>query len=119
MVSTGLCYQRCIWRCNIKRLINQNDINDYLFLAETTTYGNTTQSAITYHKQLLKVLNDWVYKLNQTIFKKFKDTEFIKTYCFEYKMFSDIFYLDKSKRYTLTLYNTKLLQRTVSKLTQK
>lgn len=34
----GLCYQRTIWRCHIKRLVNQKNKNDYLFLTENTTY---------------------------------------------------------------------------------
>ena len=34
----GLCYQRTIWRCHIKRLVNQKNKNDYLFLSENTTY---------------------------------------------------------------------------------
>lgn len=43
----GLCYQRCIWRCNIKRLINEENKSDYLFLAENTTYRN--QNSIDYN----------------------------------------------------------------------
>lgn len=38
MELIGLCYERCIWRCNIKRLVNKENNNDYLFLAENITY---------------------------------------------------------------------------------
>ena len=71
--------------------------------------GNTVQSAITSHKELLKILNQWIYKLNSSIIKPFEPTNLIKKYIFEYKMYSDIFYLDKSKQQVLTLYNEKLL----------
>jgi hypothetical protein len=90
-------------------MINENDKSDYLFLSENTTYGNTIQTAITYHKELLKILNTWIYNLNKSIIKDFEPTSLIKKYIFEYKMYSDIFYLDRSKQQVLTLYNTKLL----------
>lgn len=41
----GLCFQRCIWRCHIKRLINENDKDDYLFLAENSTYRKYNTSS--------------------------------------------------------------------------
>lgn len=72
--------------------------------------GNTVQSAITYHKELLKILNKWLYNLNTSIITGFNDTNLIKTYIFEYAMYSDIFYNVKSKKYTLTFYNIELLK---------
>ena len=91
-------------------MINENDSSDYLFVSENTTYGNIMQSALTYHLELLKILNKWVYNLNTTIINGFNDTNLIKTYIFEYPMYSDIFYTTKSKKYTLTLYNIDLLK---------
>jgi hypothetical protein len=115
----GLCYERCIWRCNIKRLINENDKSDYLFLAENLTYGTIIQASLTYYSNILKKLNDWLYNLNKTLIKEFVPTELIKTYIFEYDMYSDIFYLEKTKKYALTFYNTNLLETILPTLTSK
>ena len=48
-------------------MINENDSSDYLFVSENTTYGNIMQSALTYHLELLKILNKWLYNLNTSI----------------------------------------------------
>lgn len=111
----GLCYQRTIWRCNIKRLVNQKNINDYLFLAENTTYGNKSQSSITYQNKLFISLNNWLYQLNKSIILPFNNHQLIKKYSFTEKMFSDIFCLEKTKP-TLTFYNLQLLQDIKDKL---
>lgn len=68
------------------------------------------QSALTYQLNLLQILNEWLYNLNKSIATEFTDTNLIKTYIFEYPMYSDIFYLDKSKKPKLTLYNETLLK---------
>jgi hypothetical protein len=91
-------------------MINESDNNDYLFVCENTTYGNIMQSALTYHLDLLKILNKWLYTLNSSIVKSFQQENLIKTYVFEYPMYSDIFYTYKSKKHTLTLYNIDLLK---------
>lgn len=68
------------------------------------------QNTITYHKKLLQILNDWLFNLNTNIFKSFDNTTLIKQYMLEYPMYSDIFYLAKTKKNILTLYNTSLLE---------
>lgn len=79
-------------------------------LARIQHIGNIMQSALTYHLQLLKLLNNWLYKLNKSIIKPFQKENLIKTYIFEYPMYSDIFYTYKSKKHALTLYNIELLK---------
>lgn len=115
----GLSYDRCIWRCNIKRLINENDKNDYLFLAENLTYGTIIQSSLTYYSEILKKLNTWIYNLNKNILKPFNFDELSKTYIFEYPMYSDIFYLEKNKNYSLTFYNLENIEKMLSKISNK
>lgn len=68
------------------------------------------QSALTYHLNLLQILNNWIYELNQKILCEFDNETLIKNYIFEYTMYSDIFYLDKTKKSILTLYNIELLK---------
>ena len=77
------------------------------------------QTTITYHKQLLQILNDWLFELNTNIFKQFEPTILIKQYTLEYPMYSDIFYLAKTKKNILTLYNPTLLQLILPTLTHK
>lgn len=77
------------------------------------------QSTITYHKQLLQILNDWLFELNTSIFKQFEPSTLIKQYTLEYPMYSDIFYLAKTKKNILTIYNTNLLELILPTLTRK
>lgn len=97
-------------------MINEKDNSDYLFVSENTTYGNIIQSALTYHLHLLKILNKWIYQLNNSIYKSFNSDNLIKTYILEYPMYSDIFYTTKSKKYALTLYNIDLIKNIKSML---
>lgn len=115
----GLCFDRCIWRCNIKRLVNESDTSDYLFLAENLTYGNIIQTSLTYFSNLIKILNDWLYNLNLSIIKNLEQDKLFKNYIFEYDMYSDIFYLQKIKKYNLPFYNLEYLKNNLINLTVK
>ena len=57
------------------------------------------QNAITYHKQLLPILNNWLFNLNTKIFKSFLPNQLLKNYSLEYFMFSDIFSNEITEKY--------------------
>ena len=75
------------------------------------------QNTITYHNNLLCHLNEWLYNLNTKLLLN-TDNKLFKRYVFEYPMFSDIFYLDKSVQYSLTFYNIELLKNTIHLMKQ-
>ena len=58
-------------------MINEKDNSDYLFVSENTTYGNIIQWRLTYHLHLLKILNKWIYQLNNSIYKSFNSDNLI------------------------------------------
>jgi hypothetical protein len=112
MGMTGLCYNRTIWRCNIKRLINKKDKTDFFFLNENTTYGNIMQNAITYHKGILPKLINWINKLNEGLIKPVSvdSTKLYKRYELEFPIYSDIFSFDKQTKNYFYYYNIDLLK---------
>ena len=80
------------------------------FVLKILHIGNIMQNAITYHKQLLPILNNWLFNLNTKIFKSFLPNQLLKNYSLEYFMFSDIFSNEKRNEYILTYYNINLLK---------
>jgi len=63
----GLCYQRTIWRCSIKRCDNENIP---IYYSENITYGNIMNLPITYEYKLLQKINTWLYNINKLNFNK-------------------------------------------------
>lgn len=83
----GLMYQRCFWRCSIKRYINTKNYNNYLFCAQHTSYGTIIQNYITYKYQLFTKINQWLLKLNKKICKI---NQIIQIFKFPYNIYSDL-----------------------------
>lgn len=81
------------------------------FVLKILHIGNIMQNAITYHKQLLPLLNEWLYKINNNIFQNFKSNELFKIYSLKYPVFSDIFCNKNNyKKYKLIYFNNELLK---------
>lgn len=110
----GLAYNRCIWRCNILRYNHTN--TSYLYCAENTSYGTILHNIITYHTNLFKKLNNWLYNLNTTIIKKFNKKQPARLYINNELLFSDIFYL-KQPPYILKYYNIDFYKKYIKQCT--
>lgn len=105
----GLCYSRCFWRCSIKRLYNVKNLNEYLFIPQSTSYGTIMQNAISYNYKLFVYLNKYINQLNNTLSISFDDTEIYKTFKIMYPMYSDMFtYINKNNQYKLYLFNNNI-----------
>ena len=110
----GLCYNRCIWRCNILRY---NCNYEYVYCAENTSYGTILHNAIAYHTGLFKILNEFVSKINKNLIQEFQPNQIAKLYKNEHLIFSDIFYL-KELPYVIKYYNIKLYKEKIKTLSK-
>lgn len=118
----GLMYQRCFWRCSIKRYVNKLNYNNYLFCAQHTSYGTIIQNSITYNYKLFSKINEWLIDVNK---ETCKINNLVQTFKLPYSIYSDlhafniemenpnIYLFNCDKFNDLTIKNTQKIQKCI------
>ena len=112
LLQIGLCYQRTIWRCSIKRMNLDNNLS--LFYSENLTYGNILNIPITYKYNLLKELNEYFYSYNEKTYSQIDwNDQFSKTFYVPYRIESSMFSVASTYtyRYSLKIFNVEKIKK--------